>query len=207
MILIVNTHSSDIYSECVKREIDLEKIVDIYNKKIGIINSEKYDLDFSGCDCKEGWITWKELLSCTDNATVFRHIVQNDTFSKWWDNCDNNVILKCSSQLENRMSKIVDEIIPELKKEDMIFDIGCSNGMMDEKISPYCGYIDAYDYSEASINEAKKRANNKGINNISCEVADAKKMVISKKYDLVFLLGLTVCFEKDEDVLTIINKI
>lgn len=147
------------------------------------------------------------MLLCTDNAEIFRHIVQNDNFSTYWNTCDNNVILQCSAQLENRMIEIVDEIIPSLRKGDMILDIGCSDGMMDERVSGYCNHIDAFDYSEASIKEARRRAGQKGINNISFEVADAKEMIISKKYDFVFLLGLTVYFEKDEDVVDIINKI
>lgn len=57
LILIVNAHSAEIYSDCAKRGIALDRIVDIYNKKIGIIDAGKFELDFSGSDCKEGWIT------------------------------------------------------------------------------------------------------------------------------------------------------
>ena len=67
--------------------------------------------------------------------------------------------------------------------------------------------IDACDYSKSSIEVAKRNAIKNGRRNINYYVEDARKLRIDSKYSVIFLLGLTIYFENDDDVISIIKKV
>ncbi len=207
-LLIVNTHYREIRDLCCLLGIELNKVINVFEQILGLSAPDLSEIDFSGYDKKYGWVYFKELLFCTNNEVLFRSIVKNVDFSAFWIKQQNNVLLQESSLLTMRMNEVFNNwVIPVITPEDELLDIGCSDGFFDEKLAKFCKHIDAYDYSETSIISAKRNALSKGIGNIRYETADAKKIIINKKYNLVLLLGLTIYFEDDAAVQRLVNQI
>ncbi len=163
-ILVVNSHYDEIVSECKKQDIDLKKVVSVFERKIGIVDSKEKNYDFINWNPSQKWFYWRDLLFCTDDLIFFCNMIRERDFSKWWSDYDNNVLLSLSNHVFNNLKQIiVSDFSKYFNKQNSVLDIGCSNGIVDELIAGYCKEIDAYDYSNASIEKAKKVRTKKGL--------------------------------------------
>ena len=63
-----------------------------------------------------------------------------------------------AEQNEALLEKIVEHIVDvlELKKEDVLLDVCCGNGLLTAQLAKHCKKIIGIDFSETLINEAKK---------------------------------------------------
>jgi predicted TPR repeat methyltransferase len=74
---------------------------------------------------------------------------------KYWDNCDK----MHSDTSEEAIQKIADIVIKELQlnRYDYVMDIGCGDGLIDEKIKHIVKHFHGIDFSEKQLIKASNR--------------------------------------------------
>lgn len=95
-----------------------------------------------------------------------------------------------------------DYIIPKLTlgKEKKVLDLGCGIGRWADDISDKCGYYCGVDFSAEMIKVAKqkKRSGNCEFLNLSLKEAVKDNRVISIKYDVIIVTGVSMYINDDE---------
>lgn len=209
-VLVVNRHFNEICYECNYRGILKDRLIDVFNvyAKVEFTNGQMYvNYDYC-CSPEENWLTWNYSMLCTDKREILNQIISRRQYQEWWNLNSENVILGFSNQLENNQKKYIDEeLIPSIKGNEKVLDIGCSNGRWDEYVSKYVQNIYAFDYSDSSISYANKRKLELGINNIQYEVGDALTKVFESNYDIIMMLGVLIYFDDDVFVRKLLERI
>lgn len=104
-------------------------------------------------------------------------------------------------------SKEVVDIVPFLKKDAKILDVGCGDGRHSAYFAEMGFDVDAFDISENAIRKINylKKKYNLGINAVKCDVFEFD---FAHKYDLVIIHGVLqfVEREKQADMIQLLKK-
>lgn len=126
----------------------------------------------------------------------FRHILNIKTTSKYqkiandyWQSSDNSYLAPDELYI-NQEKALLELFVPRISKDDIILDVGCSNGRFAFLVSKYCKTIDAFDLSPSLINLAQALSHEEHISNINFNIADIRDLKTDKQYDHVMCMGV-----------------
>lgn len=105
----------------------------------------------------------------------------------------------------NQIAFATDILLPKLKPEAQLLDLGCGDGWFSHFLAPSCQHIDAYDLSQNLLDEAKATGKAKGINNITYTCANVLLLDIRRQYDAAMCMGLLTYIFKDESAIELLG--
>jgi aspartate/glutamate racemase/2-polyprenyl-3-methyl-5-hydroxy-6-metoxy-1,4-benzoquinol methylase len=97
---------------------------------------------------------------------------------------------RAQSKWQDERDKLLGQIKPFFKKEDTILELGCGIGRWSRVLSKHVKHVDACDYLEDFIIEAKKITLEHEIENISFSTCAAESIESRKSYDHVVSVAL-----------------
>lgn len=104
-----------------------------------------------------------------------------------------------ASRNDSKIDLIVDWILSKTNKKNLnILDLGCGPGLYAEKFAVKGHQVTGIDFSENSIQYARKSAKNKGLK-ITYEIQNYLEMDYKNQFDLVIMIYLDFCVLKPDD--------
>ena len=77
---------------------------------------------------------------------------------------------------------VINELLPYVSKNSVVFDVACGLGYLSEKISPYVDKVYSFDYDQNAIASLRDRC--KSISNIECVFGDWHENLKNRKCDV-----------------------
>ena len=108
---------------------------------------------------------------------------------------------------DEQMKFLTENLIPIIKKEDTLCDIGCASGEFTFLFPKYCAEVEGIEYFQKYVDSANKQATELNIQNIHFYQGDIKNYKFNKKYNHILLMGVLPHIFKDKDVINIISKL
>lgn len=123
----------------------------------------------------------------------------------FWHNTERGKI--GPEQLYKKQQYFIEEtVLPLLKPEDEVLDIGCADGTFSLLYSKAVSQVTGIDIGEKLIAQAKQYAQEAKLDNVEFITADIFQMVIERQFDAVSLMGVLTTISDDIAALQILLK-
>lgn len=108
----------------------------------------------------------------------------------FWKSCANAAV--GSAELYRTQQEQIERmLVPHLRQEHVLLDIGCGDGGFTVQVAKHCKHIDAFDLAPKLIEAAGETAKREGVDNVSFRVGDVREVLKpGQQYDHVLCMGL-----------------
>ncbi len=216
VIVVASSYAEDIKEEMERQKIGLEKVLFLAWDKLGVMEEtgdqhveKRYTYDFSGKEKSEMWVSFVGGNGVYSNSKeVLEQRAAELDMAEYWKEKDIYIPSAEISEIAKRQQEFLEKhFFPRITKEQIICDFACASGMWSEMTAPYVGHVDGYDCSEKMIENAKKNAVCRKIDNISYAYMDAKQLHFERQYDHFIMMGLLTYIDDDIAVENIVGTV
>src|SRR5690554_3510617 len=112
-----------------------------------------------------------------------------------------------SQQLYEKQQQFIEEkVLPLLKSEDELLDIGCADGEFSLLFSKAVKHVTGVDVDDKLIAQARQRAQESNVDNVKFIATDIFQIATQPRFDVVSLMGVLTAIRDDIAALQLLLK-
>jgi ubiquinone/menaquinone biosynthesis C-methylase UbiE len=112
-----------------------------------------------------------------------------------------------SPEYYDRRERLLTEVLTALPPPNRVIDIGCGDGRFTCLFARFAASVEGYDLSPALVDQARKRAQAAGLDNVFFSVCELDDLPQDSQVDLLTCMGVSSCLTDESKYARLLNRI